>query len=431
MLDIAFIRENTEVVKKAAQQKKVDVDIDRLLELDDKRRELTQKIEEIRAQRNQIAQKAKGGKPTKEDIELGKELKNKLNDLENKLEPVEEEFDKLNDLVPNVISDDTPIGPDESGNEVRREYGKKPDFDFEPLPHWELGKNLSLIDSERAAKISGARFHFLKGDLVLLEMALIRFVMDALTDEDTLKGIIKKAGIDTSPKPFTPVLPPVMIKPDVFAKTGRLNPAEDKYYVEKDDLYLIGSAEQSLAPLHMDEVLDEDTLPVRYLGFSTAFRREAGTYGKDTRGILRVHQFDKLEMESIVAPEFSDAEHYLHIAIQEYIMQQLGLHYQVIAICSGDMGKPDFRQTDINAWMPGQGAYRETHTADHNTDFQSRRLNIKYRKADNSTGLVHMHDGTATAGRTLIAIMEQYQTKKGTIKIPEVLQPYIGKEEIR
>jgi seryl-tRNA synthetase len=222
-----------------------------------------------------------------------------------------------------------------------------------------------------------------------------------------------------------------MIRPEVFQRMARLEPKEERYYIPSDDIYLIGSAEHTLGPLHMDETIQEDRLPIRYLGFSTAFRREAGSYGKDTRGILRVHQFDKLEMESFVSPEEGFAEQDFFVAIQEYLVHSLGLPYQVVAICTGDMGNPDVRQFDIEMWIPSQGKYRETHTSDYMGDYQARRLATKMKRKDGKTEFVHMNDATAFAiGRTLIAIMENYQTADGKIMVPEVLQKYVGKKVI-
>ncbi|MEX1063776.1 MAG: serine--tRNA ligase, partial [Candidatus Paceibacterota bacterium] len=335
--------------------------------------------------------------------------------------------------VPNIPTEDVPVGKDESDNKVLRQVGKKPNFSFKPKEHWELGKSLDVIDNERAARVSGARFTYLKRELALLEFALIQHTLSVLTSESTLKKIIKKAKLNVKPTPFIPVVPPVLIRPDVFQKMARLEPKEERYHIPSDDLYLIGSAEHTLGPLHMDETLLSDELPLRYLGFSTAFRREAGSYGKDTKGILRVHQFDKLEMESFSLPDRSIEEQNFFVAIQEHLVDSLGLAYQVVMICTGDMGGPDARQVDIEIWMPGQNKYRETHTADLMTDYQARRLNIKIKGKDFKSELVHMNDATAFAiGRTIIAIMENYQTEKGTVKIPKALQKYmLGIKEIK
>jgi seryl-tRNA synthetase len=247
-----------------------------------------------------------------------------------------------------------------------------------------------------------------------------------------VKKIADEAGV--ADHLFIPIIPPVMIKPDMYTRTARLSPedADEKYKMAKDDLYLIGSAEHTLVAMHADEVLDVKQLPLRYIGFSTCFRREAGSYGRDVKGMIRVHQFDKLEMESFSAPEDSLKEHKFLIAVQEYLMQQLDLPYQVVINCTGDMGKPNARQVDIETWLPGQGRYRETHSADYMTDFQARRLNTKYKKAKGTTEFVHTNDATAIAmSRTPIAIMENYQQEDGSIMIPKALVPYTGFEIIK
>lgn len=423
MLDIGFIRENTEVVKTAAKNKNVEVDIDKLLTLDEQRRSLSTKADSLRRQRNELSDTKQ--KPSVEDIETVKKIKAELSRLDEQLNKIEPAYKQLLYKVPNVISKNTPIGKDETANKVLRKWGKPPRFDFKPKPHWEIGRQLDVIDAERATKIAGSRFNFLKGRLVLLQFALIQFALDLLTDESKLEQVIANAKIQAIAKPFTPILAPDMIKPEVFARTGRLDPAEDKYYLEKDNLYLAGSAEQSIAPLHMDEVLSEADLPLRYVGYSTAFRREAGSYGKDTRGMIRVHQFDKLEMQTVATPAQSQAEYQLYIAIQEHLMQALELPYQVVAISSGDMGKPDYEQVDIEAWFAGQNTYRETHTADNNTDFQARRLNVQFKDKNDKKHLTHMHDATALSMRPLIAILENNQTKDGKVKIPKVLNKYM------
>lgn len=427
MLDIKYIREHAEEVKKNCENRGVKVDVDRLLELDEKRRAKKTEVDNLRATRNQGSK----GKPSEEEIVKMREVGDDITRLEKELEVIEIEYDKLMLAVPNNASPDTPIGPDESGNKVLREIGNVPSFDFQPKEHWELGIALDVLDIDRATKVSGSRFGYLKGGLAMIEFALIQFVLSTITDENLLKKIIKSAGLKVIPKPFIPVVPPVFIKPDVFQKMGRLEPKEERYYIPSDDLYLIGSAEHTLGSMHMGETLSADSLPLRYIGFSTAFRREAGSYGKDMKGILRVHQFDKLEFESFTFSEDSTQEQDFFVALQEYFMQQLELPYRVVAICTGDMGSPDYRQVDIETWMPGQNKYRETHTSDLMTDYQSRRLDIKARRNDKSE-LVHMNDATAIAiGRTIIAIIENYQQKDGSIKIPKVLQKYTGFKEIR
>ncbi len=430
MLDISFIRDNVETIKQAALDKNVEVDVDRLLELDKERRELQQEIDQLGAKRNVLAQGTKNGKPDQETIEAGRKLKEELSVLEKKFSNIEEEYIVLAEKLPNVPTDDTPVGKDESENIVVSEHGERPEFSFKPKEHWEIAEKMGILDSENAAKLAGSRFVYIKGDLVLLEFALVQFVFNVLTDEKVLSEIIAKAGLSVPNKPFIPVVPPVFTRPEVMQKMARLEPKEERYHVDSDDLYLIGSAEHALGPLHMDQVLDEKDLPKRYIGFSPSFRREAGSYGKDIRGLIRVHQFDKCEMESFSAPDNSLEEHKFFVAIQEYIMESLGLPYRVVLKCTADMGTPNARAIDIETWMPGQNKYRETHTADYMTDYQARRLKTKV-KTGKGTDFAHMNDGTACAiGRTLAAIIENNQTEDGTVRIPEVLAPYMGNRSV-
>ncbi|MCC7500263.1 serine--tRNA ligase [Candidatus Nomurabacteria bacterium] len=424
MLDIQFIRENVDLVRAALKNKNREVDIDRALILADERKKLAGEVTEINRKRNEAA--------AARDAEAGKRLKDELKSAEEKYQTLEKELVSLLIKIPNIPSADTPVAPDESGNQVLREWGEKPAFTFEPKAHWELGKSLGLIDSEKAADVSGARFTYLKGDLALMQFALIQFAMGVMTSRETLQKIAQDAGLTVDPKPFVPVVPPVLMRSQVMNRMARLDPIDERYYFEKDDLVFVGSAEHTLGPLHMDETLPEESLPIRYVGYSTAFRREAGSYGKDTKGILRQHQFDKVEAECFIKPEDGIAEQDFLVAIQEYLMKQLGLPHRTMIICTGDMGFPDQRQIDIETWMPGQNTYRETHSADYVGGFQSRRLNTKLRRADGSTEPVHMNDATIFAiGRTLIAIMENYQQADGTIAVPTVLRPYLGKDVIK
>ncbi len=435
MLDIGFIRDNKERVAEVAKQKRVDVDIDALLGKDKERVVLIQEIEELRSLKNDInefIQKAATPEERSEIITKGKDIKAKLDEKETAYAVVKEAYDILMALVPNVVSPDTPVGPDESGNKVLRQVGTLPAFDFAPKEHWELGQALGVIDTEAAAKVSGARFAYLKGDLALLQFAVIQYTLSVLTNEEKLQAIIKQTGITVSPKPFVLVIPPVFVRPEVMGKMARLEPKDERYHITSDDLYLVGSAEHTLGPIHMDETLPEKELPLRYVGYSTAFRREAGSYGKDMKGILRLHQFDKLEMESFTLSEHAVMEQDFIVAIQEHLLQGLGLAYQVVAICTGDMGKPDVRQIDIETWLPGQNKYRETHTSDLMGDYQSRRLETRVKRSNGESELVHMNDATAFAiGRTLIAIMENYQEADGSIRVPEALQGYLGKSVIK
>jgi len=435
MLDIAFIRSHRDQVALAAEQKKVVVDIDLLLTKDAERVLLMKEVEELRSLKNdlnELIQKAANEGEKAEIIAKGKEIKGKLDEREAAYVLVKDAYTALMLLIPNIVSPDTPIGPDESGNQVLRQVGMLRTFDFQPKEHWELGKALGLIDTEKAAAVSGARFAYLKGDLALLQFALVQYTLGVLTHEETLKGIIEKAKLSVPSTPFIPVVPPVFVRPEVMAKMARLEPKEERYHIPSDDLYLVGSAEHTLGPIHMGETLAEKELPIRYVGYSTAFRREAGSYGKDMKGILRLHQFDKLEMESFTLPEQAVAEQDFIVAIQEHLLQGLEIPYQVVAICTGDMGKPDVRQVDIECFLPGQGKYRETHTSDLMGDYQARRLETRVKRTNGETEFVHMNDATAFAvGRAIIAIMENYQQADGSIQIPKVLQVYMGKTVIQ
>jgi seryl-tRNA synthetase len=426
MLDIRFIRENAGIVAEKSRQKGYDVNIDKLLAVDDNRRKLLAEIEKVRAERNELADTLKAGQPDAQSIERGKKLKEALGQLEAQLQPVENEFQKLLKAIPNIPADDVPVGASEEENVVAKEWGEKPRFDFAPKTHWELAESRGLIDKERAAKVSGSRFAYIKGDLVRLQLARVQFVIESLTNEETLKKIIQDAGLqEVSSKPFTPVLPPLMIRTEVFDAMDRLEPREDRYKVgaDEDNLWLQGSAEHTLGPMYMNETIEEKDLPLRFLGYATSFRREAGTYGKDTEGIIRMHQFDKLEMESFTKPEDGMREHLLMVAIQEYLLQQLKIPYRVLQKCTADIGKPNARGIDLEAWLPGAGIYKETHTADYMTDYQARRLQTRIK----DQGLVHTNDATAFAlGRTLVAIIENYQKADGTIEVPEVLRGYIN-----
>lgn len=426
MLDIRYIRENPELVKEKARQKGYDVDIDQLLGFDKKRQELLEQVEGLRRQRNQLAEKGKNGPPSEDDIRQGRELKENLGDLERQLNSIEEECGVLLRKVPNMPAEDVPVGTSEEENVVVKEWGEKPHFDFEAKSHWQIAEERGLIDKERAAKVAGSRFAYIKGDLVRLQFALIQFALDILTNEEVIKKIVQDSGVQAVSKPFIPVLPPAVARTDVYIATGRLNKEEQTYKLEDDDLWLNASAEHTLAPMYLNETLSQEDLPLRYVGYTTAFRREAGTYGKDLEGIIRLHQFDKLEMESFTKPENGLSEHLFMVAIQEYLMQQLKLPYHVLNKCTADIGFPNARGMDIEVWLPGQNKYRETHTADFISDFQARGMQTRVR-TDSGTQYVHTNDATAFAlGRTLVAIIENCQNEGGTINIPEVLQKYMG-----
>ncbi len=420
MLDIKFIRQNPEIVKEACKNKQVKVDIDRLLEVDKKRRETIQALEDMRAQKNKsskIISFTRDMKEKKKMILEMQELDKNSDRLNKKMKESEKEFNNLMLQVPNLPQEDVPIGKDEKENVVLKEVGKKPRFDFKPKDYLEIAEKLDLIDIKRAAKVSGTRFSYIKNEAVLFEFALINLALENLIKEK-----------------FIPVIPPVMLKEEMARGTGYFEAADKReaYFIPEDNFYLVGTSEQSLIAMHSDEILEEKDLPKRYVGFSTCFRREAGAYGKDTKGILRVHQFDKVEMISISKPEDSQKEHQFFLEIEENLMKSLKIPYQVVKICTGDLGRPAAAKYDIEAWIPSENKYRETHSTSNCTDFQARRLNIRYRDKAGKLNFVHTLNGTAFAiGRTLIAILENYQQKDGSIKIPEVLQKYTGFKEIK
>jgi len=437
MLDINYIKENREFIIEVVKNKKVEIDIDFLLSIYEQRQTLLKQIENLRADKNDIAEQMKlisnlSGNEKQSLIQKGKEIKDELQKIEEAFLKIDENYKELMYKVPNIYSEDTPIGLSEDENVVIRQVGAKPEFSFTPLEHWQLGKNLDLIDTEKSAEVSGSRFAYLKGDLVLLQFALIQWVMSVLQNSNNIQDIAYRSGLgNISYKNYTPVIPPVLMKAEIMKRMGRLDPIDDRYQTTEDGLMLVGSAEHTLGPLHIDETLDYKQLPLRYVGYSTAFRREAGTYGKDMKGILRLHQFDKIEIEVFSDKDSGFAEQDLILAIQEYLMQQLELPYQVVLKCTGDMGAPDVRAIDIETWLPGQNQYRETHTSDYMGDFQARRLQTRYKDIEGKRHFVHMNDATVFAiGRILIAIMENYQQADGSIMIPKVLRAYFNKEFI-
>ena len=432
MIDIQILRDNPDKVSEAAKQKGFKVDISGLLKLDEERKILLNKVETLRQKRNINAHSAKNKKPVQSLITEGKKLKSELTGLEEQLKEVEAKWLNLLKQVPNLPTKDVPVGDSEKQNAVVKEWGKKPEFDFEPKNHWELAENRDLIDKERASKVTGSRFAYIKGGLVHLQFAIIQFVLDTLTNQEVIAKIINDNELNIKPNVFIPILPPVMIREDMYDQMDRLEPREDRYHIdgEDDNLWLIGSAEHTLGSMHAGEIFTEDSLPLRYIGYSTSFRQEAGTYGKDTEGIIRMHQFDKLEMEVFSTAKTSLHEHLLMIAIQEYLMQQLEIPYHILMKCTADIGKPNARGVDVEAWMPGQNRYRETHTADYMTDYQTRRLQTRVKLNDGTVELTHTNDATAFAlGRTMVAIIENNQQNNGQIIIPTVLRTYMGGKE--
>ncbi|OGF31376.1 serine--tRNA ligase [Candidatus Falkowbacteria bacterium RIFCSPLOWO2_12_FULL_45_13] len=426
MLDIKFIKQNRAKVEQAAKNKNVKINLEKLFELDDRKKKLQTKIGELRTEKNKLADSFKESKPTGEQIAQGKKIKNDIVSFENELEDLSREYTELLYQLPNIVSDDTPVGPDETGNKILRRIGEIPKFDFPPEDHVKLGRLHKIIDTEKSTAISGLRFNYLFGEAALLQFALVQFVFETLADQKIISQLAKKSG-NPSAKTFIPVVPPVIAKAEIMKKMDRFDPVDDRYYLQQDDALLVGSAEHTMGPLHLNEIIKEEDLPIRYIGYSTAFRREAGSYGKDTTGILRRHQFDKLEMECFTMPQHGLLEQEFIVAAQEYLVSQLEIPYQVVLKCTGDIGgKADYRAVDIECYLPGQGKYRETHTADYMTDFQARRLNTRYKARDGHKSFVHMNDATAFAiGRTLIAIMENHQQADGSIKIPQALHKYL------
>ena len=434
MLSIDFIRENTSLVKQSAQNKKRDPEIvDELLRADDLRKQLQTKHEGLRAKQNEASPKIAAAKGAERDALLASMglIKEEIKGLEQELEPVLLEWDRLIRSIANISAPEVPVGRDESENKVVHTWGTPRTFDFPVKDHVAIGKYLNIIDCEKSGEISGSRFYYLKGDAVLLQFAIINHVFATLGNEKILSEIAQEKKLTISPEPFTPMLPPVIMRREVMRKMDRLDPEEQRYILPEDDQVFVGSAEHTMGPYHMDEVLEEAELPVRYIGYSTAFRREAGTYGKDMSGILRVHQFDKLEMESFTTEENGADEQKLIVGVQEYLVRSLNLPYRLVHVCTGDTGKANYNQFDIETWIPSQQTYRETHTSDYMTDYQARRLKTFYKTKDGARKLVHMNDATAFAiSRILIAILENYQNTDGSVTIPEVLRPYMGGRDL-
>ena len=408
MLDIELIRNNPDAVKKALERRGASGDVvDVLLAHDAAWREYTTQVQKLRHQQKALS--------AERDIEGAKAIKEQIKEKEVGEQETKEARDSLLITLPNIPFDDVPDGKDESENVVLRKEGKTSTFSFPVLDHLELGEKLGIIDTTKAAEVSGARFYYLKKEGALLEWALLQFAVQLLTKEG-----------------FEPVIPPTMIRPEVYTRMGRLTPEQkdERFYIEKDDMYLIGSAEHTLGPLLMDTTVSEDVLPKRLVGFSSCFRREAGSYGKDTKGILRVHQFDKVEMYSFALPEESEKEHQFLLSMQEKLYTALNIPYRVVEICTGDMGPTDARQYDIEAWIPSQETYREVCSCSNTTTYQTRGINAKVQRGGESEYL-HALNATAIAmSRTIIAIIENNQQKDGSVVVPKVLRKLVGKKKI-
>lgn len=405
MLDLKFIVENQKAVEQNATNKRIKVDLSKIVELDTRRRELLTKTESLRAEQKKCG---------KDEIEKSKKLKEEIKALEPELEKTLKDLNELASFIPNMILPSTPVGKDETENKVEKKVGTPRKFDFKAKDHVELGTALNILELDKASDMSGARFYYLKGGAALLEFALMQFVIQKLVS-----------------KGFTPVIPPVLVKEKAMFATGFFPADRNEIYKVnpgEDDLFLVGTSEVPLTMLHAGDTLPQDKLPLRYCGFSTCFRREAGSYGKDTKGIIRVHQFDKIEMFSFCDPAKSEEEHELIRTTEEEIMTELGFAYQVINICSGDLGAPAAKKYDLEIWIPTQEKYRELTSCSNCTEYQARRANIKY--SGKEKGFLHTLNGTACAmSRTIVAIMENYQNADGSITVPEALRPYMGEVE--
>ena len=420
MLDPKILRDESEKIRSMLKARSVDFDLDSLVDADKKRREYIIKTDELRQKKNQVAlqisQKKKAGEDATAILEEMKKVSGELSELETEQQKIEESYAKLVYTVPNLIHESVPIGEDEKANQEVRSWGNAPKFDFQIKDHIDLSYEKDLVDIERAAKVSGARFYYLKNELVRLNQALINYALDFLADKN-----------------YSLVQPPYLIKRQSMEGAVIAEDFEDVIYkVEDDDLYLIGTSEHAMAAMHSDEILDGKNLPLRYAGVSPCFRKEAGAHGRDQKGIFRVHQFDKIEQFVFSRPEDSWKEHERMISIAEEFYQNLGIPHRVVLLSSGDMGKISAKTYDIEGWMAGQNAYREIVSCSNCLDFQARRLKIRFRdKTNEDTQYVHTLNSTVVAtSRILVSIMENFQTNDGKIKVPEVLQKYMGKDSI-
>jgi seryl-tRNA synthetase len=409
MLDLQYIRDNAELVKQKSALKGYQADIDRLLELDVERRTRQTQVGELRRRRNELAEQAKGQRPTDEQVEEGKRLKDEIAQRETEAKSIEDEFTELWQAIPNVIPDDTPEGGEES-NRPEKTWGEPRQDGVKD--HLEWGEGRGLIDFERGAKVAGAKFYYLKGELVQLELAVFQLGLQLAT----------KYG-------FTPMTVPHLVNARTIKGTG-FNAKGDEpqiYKVEGEDLHLIATAEIPITGYHADEILKEADLPILYVGLSPAYRMEAGAYGKHSKGLYRVHQFNKLEMYVFCKPEDSEEWHQKLVAFEEELCQALEIPYQLVRIASGDLGMPAYKKYDIEYWSPSDKAYRELMSCSNVTDYQARRLNIRYRNNEGKTEFVHTLNGTAAAfSRVAIALIENHQTPEGKVSIPAALQPFMG-----
>jgi len=416
MIDIALIRENTEKVQDSFKKRGETINLDPLLKLDSERKDLLKRIEGLRYERNkasdEIGQLKREGKPVEEFMARMKGVSEEIKRLEADIRIIESNENEILLTLPNIPHKSVPVGRGEKENVEVRKWGEVPEFNFEPKPHWEIGEDLEIIDFQRAANIAGARFALLKGAGALLERSLINFMLDIHTREHG----------------YTEVLPPFMVNPKTMTGTGQLPKFEEELFrIERDDLYLIPTAEVPVTNIHQKEILKEDDLPLYYTAYTPCFRREAGSYGKDTRGLIRQHQFNKVELVKFSRPENSYDELEKLTNDAEEILKRLGLPYRVIILCTGDMGFAAAKTYDIEVWLPGQDTYREISSCSNFEDFQARRADIRYKSSKGKTTFVHTLNGSGLAvGRTLVAILENFQQEDGSVIIPDILRSYMG-----
>ncbi|MGM0437544.1 MAG: serine--tRNA ligase [Bacillota bacterium] len=421
MLDRKYIRENISEVQNALDSRNMEMNLDEFEKLEKERRDLLYEAEQLRHKRNvtsdKIGELKRAGEDASQMIEEMREVSNKISEYEERLNEVEERLDKILLSIPNVPHKDVPVGMDEENNKEVRKWGEPRTFDFEFKPHWELGEDLDILDFERGSKVAGSRFTFLKGAAARMERSLIAFMIDLHTQEHG----------------YTEVFPPFMANSDSMTGTGQLPKFEEDMFKIKDrDYYLIPTAEVPVTNMYRDEILKAEELPIYHTAYSACFRAEAGSHGRDTRGIIRQHQFNKVEMVKFVKPEDSYDELEKITADAEEVLQKLGLPYRVVTLCTGDLTFSSAKTYDLEVWIPAYDTYREVSSCSNFEDFQARRAGIRYRPDENSSAqYVHTLNGSGLAiGRTVAAIMENYQNEDGTIDIPEVLQPYMGMKKI-
>ena len=420
MLDLKYIRENVEAVQENCKNRGVEADVGLVVELADRRSALIQDLNDLRQEQNRMAKsigQERDPEARQKLIEGSRGMKDRIPELEAELRETEERLRDEQLKIPNITHPDSPIGKDDTENVEIRRWGEIPNFDFELKDHVELGEYLGILDFDAGAKVTGSKFYFLRGDAVLLEMALTRYVLD----------IIMECG-------YEPTITPDLARDEALVGTGFIprGPETQIYSIEDSDLSLIATAEITLAGQLADEIVDADQLPLRYAGISHCFRTEAGSHGRASRGLYRVHQFTKVEMFAFTTPEQSEEIHEEMVGIEERIFQGLGLPYRVVDICTGDLGGAAYRKYDLEAWMPGRGAageFGEVTSTSNTTDYQARRLKIRYRPEGGRPQLLHTLNGTALAmSRALIALLEIYQQQDGSVRLPEALVPYVGKE---